>query len=452
MPTGYVVPVNKRQQKTLRDAGIRASLLTVDDVEGIAVPEDDFVRVLDLLDCTVASKKASEQYQGVVVVVLKKRDPEAKSVEVICDDWDGKTKSRFMAIAQEALGALLFQRGFRQLTIDVPHKTIRKPINDGGFYIHIWSSPEGAATMVPPGKLLGTKVSCRDEAFGPSGQGFSFIDPESDWTIAELVGDCNLYIHHDIVHHGSSSEHILFQHLLEEVRHYLELDEKGRLQLQEDVKRRRIEASANEYIRFCSKRIEGEVSRLQEEADSGRKRLGELQQKLTETMAMVRDAEELLITLSERQRNQDEHLRREFELLLNAPEIIDIRVQPDKVIVYTDVIYCVDPRNNQEHEIGKFRIELFFNTTDCVRWYNMTRLVKTKHGKFNAPHVNEKGAGCLGNMGDKDRPERGVYPTLLRELKLHQAILMAIKFLQSVNVNDNWGSCIDKWPARSTET
>lgn len=443
---GYVLLVTPQQEQALSEQGVFAAPLTVDGQQGLAVPDSQIDTVLDILNARVRKKEKSREFEGVYLVSLKTRDPDAVEAETVIASWDGDDQEAFVDSTQEFLGELLHNQGFEEIQIHVPHKNAHQPIDDGNFHIFVWSAPVKNKREKPPKKIWGIPVSCRDEAYLPSPQSVVFYDDESDYAVGELVQGNNLYIFHDICHHGSSDEVALYRALLTRVSEYLLLDDKGREDYGAERELKRREASAQEYIRYCTGRIDKEVERLESEAEGTRAKLSEYQQKLTEVMAQARDAETLLGKLRERQENQEETLRREFDLLFDTPEIIDLRVFKDKVVVFTDTLYCVDDRNGQEHEIGKFRIELFFGVNDCVRWFNLTRLVKAGEALYNAPHVSENGAGCLGNMGDKNDASRGVYPTLLRELKLHQAVLMAIKFPQSVNTGDRWGKHISLWP------
>jgi hypothetical protein len=58
---------------------------------------------------------------------------------------------------------------------------------------------------------------------------------------------------------------------------------------------------------------------------------------------------------------------------------------------------------------------------------------------MHAPHVNGGGTICLGNVKDQ-------FPELIRNREYAAAVQLAIVFLESVNVDDNWGQCINRFP------
>jgi len=104
------------------------------------------------------------------------------------------------------------------------------------------------------------------------------------------------------------------------------------------------------------------------------------------------------------------------------------------ILVFTDTLYCTDPRNDVVHEIGKFRIELPL-AGNKICWFNLDRQVHN----FHAPHISGSGGACLGNMSS-------VFPGLLAAREFYAAADLAIAFVQSVNTNDGWGCHISDWP------
>jgi hypothetical protein len=128
----------------------------------------------------------------------------------------------------------------------------------------------------------------------------------------------------------------------------------------------------------------------------------------------------------------ERELGKEFDRLLAMRKVRDVEVTHNAIVVHTNMIYCIDPRTNLVHEIGKFQIHLNFSGT--VQFFNEIRT-----GRFHAPHVNEAGNPCLGNI-------RTVMPDLIHQRQLASAAQVAIAFLESVNVNDGWGQHINRWP------
>ena len=133
----------------------------------------------------------------------------------------------------------------------------------------------------------------------------------------------------------------------------------------------------------------------------------------------------------------------EFDELLAWPKVIGARLVDAGVLsVFTDFLYCDDPRTGKTHEIGKFRIAINMVSGE-IRWYNMTRLIAGHEGRlFNAPHVDANGAGCLGTA-------RTAMAEMIAHYEFTALVSLAIQFVESVNVAgafELWGPNIDKWP------
>ncbi|MDR2541616.1 MAG: hypothetical protein LBD11_07885 [Candidatus Peribacteria bacterium] len=144
-----------------------------------------------------------------------------------------------------------------------------------------------------------------------------------------------------------------------------------------------------------------------------------------------------------------ELLGQEFENLFFAPNILDVTFREDEVLeVYTDTLYCTDPRTNILHEIGRFKIvfdkkQIREDNHKEVLWFNQTQKVRAWDERLMmAPHVFSDGHACLGNM-------EKAFADLLSNREYFAAMLMAIKFIESVNVSDIAGKCINHWPQAS---
>jgi len=148
----------------------------------------------------------------------------------------------------------------------------------------------------------------------------------------------------------------------------------------------------------------------------------------TATPATTTSAEPTPIT------TPDQHLELECERIRALANVREVMLTKKKILVFTDTVYCTDPRNNLVHKIGRFRIEIpLFE--GVIRWFNLERQVNG----FQAPHVKSTGNACLGNMKD-------LLPQLIGKREFAVATTMAIAFVESVNVNDGWGKHIDLWP------
>jgi hypothetical protein len=135
----------------------------------------------------------------------------------------------------------------------------------------------------------------------------------------------------------------------------------------------------------------------------------------------------------------------EYDKLLVIPKVRDVQVAPGVVKVFTDTLYCVDPRSGKRHEIGAFRIEIYRDGQNGgVRWFNLTRRIDAYRDDMYAPHVFSDGKACLGNTQD-------IFPELIGNYEFAAAAMVAIQFVESVNVDDSAGKYVNRWPEAPAE-
>ena len=137
-------------------------------------------------------------------------------------------------------------------------------------------------------------------------------------------------------------------------------------------------------------------------------------------------------------------MKEEFCRILKHPQVVGVNLatEPRRLVVNTKELLCEHPKTHDLHSIGEFEINIAFENAsgkNPVSWINKTRRVVTLDGPMEAPHVFEGGYPCLGNM-------EGKYEELITRGEYFAALEMAIVFIESVNINDNWGKFLPKWP------
>ena len=295
------------------------------------------------------------------------------------------------------------------------------PVNDGNFRIFLYSSPIGAPCLTAPESVWGHRMLKRETAFAPSAHGMPVID-DNGFIVGEIVGR-NLYLHMHYVHFGAKQESALAAKLLLEVRK----------EVQDAVDADNVAINrkvSDHYVQECTRQFNHGKVRKVSAAD-----LTAAQATFNEHLrGAIREQFDMLRL----QAAPAEEIGREFDDLTQLANVNGVRVEGDQIIVSTDTLYCVNPNTRVRHEIGAFDITIHISAC-IVKWNNKTRKVAGGSGHMNAPHVDPNGNACLGNTKD-------LFPQLIQKREFASVIQLAIAFVESVNVGDNWGAYIVNWP------
>ncbi len=295
------------------------------------------------------------------------------------------------------------------------------PVNDGNFRIFMHSSPIGAPCLQAPERVWGHRMLKRETAFAPSAHGMPLID-DNGFIVGEIVGR-NLYLHMHYIHFGAKMEAALAAKLLLEVRKEVQ----GAVDADNNLITRKV---ADHYVQECTRQFNAGKAKKVNPAD-----LGTAQASFHEHLRGALLEEFDLLRL---QAAPAEEIGREFDELTQLANVNGVRVEGNQIVVSTDVLYCVNPNTGVRHEIGAFDIQIDIST-NMIKWFNKTRKVPGGNGNMNAPHVDPNGNACMGNTRD-------LFPALIQKREFASAVQLAIAFVESVNVADNWGAYITNWP------
>lgn len=319
------------------------------------------------------------------------------------------------------------------------------------FSIAFWSSPlhcrddMSAQVKNCPSKLFGYDVVCRQNASIVSV--YNSIDGaiviplvENGYQWGSLVDMKYLYIHYDIFHGRDDLSNALgiYIEMLKQVLTAINMDEEE----VENIKRQNmIRNYANVLLRTDRNILNENIKKTKLISNTIKSLDNDLlahYNNLYETMSKVEYYQNKLrdIDLSV--------YEKEFDRLLSLEKINSIDLVQDYMIFSTDLLYCMDPRDGEIFEIGQFEIYLkVFGPNDSdenvVRWKNQTHSIKGYREGMQAPHVFPNGGACLGNMAS-------IFPKLLGKGQIFEAIILAIQFIENVNVSDSAGRHIRKWP------
>ena len=430
-----------------------AASFNLDDNDGWVIEEGQLKEVLLFLGATQAIQsvqpdKSRAAYQGLDLVEFSfdfdETDGKKSSAKIIklgninVLSWNGRESCAdwLKEAITEMLLPLLKGRG---VDIFVPHQNARGYDRDSkNFQIFIWSSPGTDSMVYPPAEVWGIEVSCRDKAFKALGTGEVFVDEATGYTVAELFDNNFLYIYHDLVDKGSDSERLLINELFKRVAEEFSLSKKEKaervLRRIEEAKRR----ARLQYIAECNKRRTKIIAVTEKNVKEGNEAILEIQQELIKKIRETQGQEQKLQQLK-LSNILEEKFGEEYDKLLSLPQIIRVAVDDNVLKVYTETLYCVDPRTNKNHEIGEFEIKIPMDGRGGVRWNNLTRRVDGYSSNQMAPHIWKDGDACLGNTKE-------IFPELIANYEFSIVALMAIQFVESVNVDDAAGKHIHLWP------
>lgn len=204
----------------------------------------------------------------------------------------------------------------------------------------------------------------------------------------------------------------------------------------------------DDYIKFCSENSNQYITQIKKALSDAEKEVGELQTKLFEALKMHRQYTGIIMNYDEAKHLEEEKKKNveAFEAVRALPQIRSIFVQDNKVHIYTNEFNVEDPRTNKIHNLGNFYINLnmmssSYNANESISIKNMKHTVKawSGSGTMEAPHIFNGGKMCHGNLINSIKEHYA-------DRDLYAVVMDLIIFLESVNVNDPAGACIDKWP------
>ncbi len=352
--------------------------------------------------------------------------------------WDGKGKERFVGVIKEVLLPAL---DGKNVYLHVPHGRTKQPHDGKDFQIFIWSQISGDKSIDPPNYLWGYKVDCMDAGYPPSHNGIKIYNNDNSYVVAELIDEKILYIHHDVVHFGTSNEEQIFRKILALVVDELTLSpeqkEKRRIQI-ENEKKERIK---QQYAQNCLNGFLGKMRQLENDIKHSNERIKDYQKTLVN---LIRETKRNQSLLNRYCKQEHSELRKkfiaEYDHLLKLEKVNKVIADDIQITIHTDILYCTDPRSELVHEIGEFEIVIFTNG-EGVQWINKTRQVNGGKSDMMAPHINSDGEACLGSIEES-------FTELIANYEYATLAMLAIQFVETVNTVDDWGSYIHKWPVK----
>ena len=139
----------------------------------------------------------------------------------------------------------------------------------------------------------------------------------------------------------------------------------------------------------------------------------------------------------------DENYRKEFDKIASHKKIKGIKISGSKIIIFTKMILCTDPRDKVVHALGEFKISIDMNSSKIIIT-NLTQTINGYQSGMQAPHVFADGRPCLGTAQE-------LINDCVARYEVASVVGVAINFLESVNIEDRAGAYINRWPVATKE-
>lgn len=410
------------------------SITTFEEEEGIIVYQDNETTLMEEIGVTSYELQPTS-LEGIYLAAINGIAPKRQFNIYFKDNGCYKhNKDKIKEILKTHIKPLV--QG--HINVRVPHQNRMNPVDEGAFNVYIWSQLESTPTpdVSTPSEIWGLPVSCRDYSYPSSGKGYSIDD--GDYSVAELIGN-TLYIHHDIVEEGNDHELVLFEEIIKRAAALLNLSPEEKAQRDAEIaereRRRKVEMFVSKCNEVYDKELKVSIDKIKSIENDIRTYQNEVVKKMRELNVKRLTVDRLQEVEADR-RTRFEH---DYYQILNLDKVIDVEVNKEKIDVFTEVLYCVDPETNMRHEIGKFRIEIpFFGSSP--KWFNLDREITGWNGhKQYAPHVWATGQACLGTAVE-------TFPELFAALDYVPIVVVAIQFIESVDITDGAGRKLKRFP------
>ncbi len=468
----YFINHTEPRETALREANVPFEFFVIRQ-KGFLVEDVHREAVLRALHSYVVDETHSE-YEGIHILSLRRGAQDATVAPpvlrprdvVIRTEQHGRNATNMVEIESIAkeYGKRLKAREiiFYDNEQTYPGPQSPRPKVEGTYNIFFWcasriASGKGYSTtrlngQLTPNRLWGEYIADREGYWSvwlPSGEGILIRD-SAGVEVAEIIGN-NIYILYCVTHRNFRSPVEVFRKIMEECflylsmsaeeleAHFAKIREAERIEQEAREAREKIAReerkpqSRKNYIDACSGRYKKALEGTKTAITQGHKDIEEMQQALTRKIRETAGAERKLAQMQTQTAGFEETYGREFDKLSVLPKVVEILVEGGLIKVFTETLYCVDPRTKRKHEIGRFQIDI--HPSGKVLWKNLTRTVDG----FFAPHVKANGTACLGTMTE-------MIPDLAGSYEFAALAMVCVQFIESVNVDDDWGRRISMWP------
>lgn len=413
----------------LQEAAVSFCDFNIDGNDGVVIEDRYIEKTKEVLGLEILSEAATA-FDGIFKgsFRIREREPEGPMVDI--SDFRHYDKKEMAKIAEKLCPLV---PGGQIKILDQEGQSAPK---DGWFSLFNWPDANNCLEHAVIQELFG--VPAKDTTlyfFQKTGR--KIVDPISGRVVA-IMNNQSLILWYYLRDDTKSLE--IFSRLVDELVFQLtasaeEIMARDARLLEEKHVQARVA-----YIKECGNRFEKTLAATKKSIENCSRRVEQLTAELVKAQRELNGSRRKLEQLESCRGGEMDKYGQEFDKLLTIPKVRSVEAGSGVVKVFTDTLFCVDPRSGKRHEIGAFRIEI--NTAGSnggVRWFNVTRLVDGHGPGMQAPHVFHEGNACFGNTAES-------FAQLIADYEFAAVAMLAINFVESVNVDDAAGSKIDRWP------
>lgn len=441
----FLVNPSKKILAKLSEGGVETSNFSDGSDKGILIHTDESNVQKFLSEHLLKSeaiKVSDTDMDGIIKFAITKKKKNSPYTVQVKDNWYGHKLSEFKRAAQEILLPVLKKNIIME---SVEHRQRNIPKDKENFHIILNSAPSGDHSQTAPLRVFGILTKC-SSMFPTSKEGTPIKDWDTGAEIAEVVGNA-LYVHIILTKKSGAHRTAIFKTILEEFVLYFHTTEKKRQRVLKSRERERAKTAKAEYINLVGEQRAASIDNTKKDILKITKQVTSYQKELISLIRKGKLLNESLLSLETGKKDHLKSAQKEYKKILGSSKIKGISFVEGSLIIRTNMLYCEDPRTEIIHEIGEFNIlirvtpheEGATNPDYLVLFYNMTRKIRVGGGMMQAPHVFADGRPCLGSL----------YDILVQQIADYQfsvVALLAIQFIENVNVDDSAGKNIHKWP------
>lgn len=426
----FFICLEPEQLKKLQDAGVAFCNFE----HGVLIENTELENALVALGAELAGESPTE-WSGVRAIQLRLRTTTPPPKATVVFEGPNLEAKEVILPSLETFAS----RVGCLVRVTNPHSDpSRVSTSEEEYHVRFWSAPEGRR-QTKVHEIFGYRThNGQYDALSASDDPTARVlrDPAGT-PYAELVGR-TCYVLFDLPHIREGNTKLIAEALFEAVWAEMSMTPEERAERESRAREEMRKRSRERYISECTRRFDKTLAGTKDTIERGHVAVRNLQEQIVRQIRETTGAERKLAQLEASRPEMTSAYGKEFDRLLAVPKVKNVQVVDGVVKVFTDTLYCVDPRSGKRHEIGAFRIEIVTSNGD-VRWHNLTRTVSAYWEGSNAPHVSGSGHACLGSMAE-------IIPELVGNYEFAALALVAIQFVESVNTDDPAGKYIDRWP------